>query len=65
MESYQQRVVDEKSSLDENLRKLESFFSTDTYRSLPDEEKHWLSCQEEAMSRYSFCLGKRIANFKP
>jgi hypothetical protein len=63
LHAYQQRVVDEKKALDENIAKLHSFGSTLVYASLPDAEKLRLTGQLYHMREYSRILGERIGAF--
>lgn len=60
---HQQRVVDEKSELDEKLSKLDAFLRTDTFKSLRNEEQILLDRQATAMRIYSGILGERIKLF--
>ena len=61
---HQQRVVDEKTELDEKLKKLTAFIDTNTvFENLPEDEKTRLVRQESCMSEYSKILGERIAAF--
>ena len=62
-EPHQQRVVDEKSELDEKTGKLGEFFSTEIYESLPEDEQTDLGAQHRVMEAYSDILGRRIARF--
>lgn len=63
---HQQRVVDEKSDLDEKLSKLRDFCSQrgGIFDSLPTEEKQRLTEQEGHMAAYSDVLARRIAAFE-
>ena len=66
MQPYQQRVVDEKSELDEKSTKLGEFIeSSPIFSGLPDDEKERLVRQKSCMSEYSEILGERIAAFVP
>ncbi len=60
---HQQRVVDEKSELDERLAKLGAFVVTDTFNRLDSIERELLLEQEDAMNAYSDVLARRISNF--
>ena len=60
---HQQRVVDEKSELDEKLAKLSGFFSNPIFAGLAPEEQCRLKSQAYHMSEYSRILGQRIENF--
>ena len=63
METYQQRVVDEKSELDDKRKKLEEFLYTDTFVSLNDGERGLLQTQYILMGNYSDVLQSRIEGF--
>ncbi len=63
MQPYQQRVVDEKSELDEKCRKLSAFFASSQYPLLNEDEKERLCLQWKIMGDYSGVLGERIKAF--
>lgn len=63
MKPHQQRVVDEKSELDEKLSKLTAFYDTEIYRNLDHDEQKRLVKQADIMAEYSCILGDRIAAF--
>lgn len=65
MKPFQQRVIDEKKSLDEKIEALVAFMGTrgGIYESLPEDEKARLRTQLRLMSDYSHVLGLRIAAF--
>lgn len=63
MQPYQQRVLDEKSELDEKRAKLTAFKDTPIFAGLPDEEKERLTRQLSCMTEYSEILAERIAAF--
>lgn len=60
---HQQRVVDEARELDERSAKLEAFFVTPIFQSLPKDEQDRMARQFDAMALYSSILKERIANF--
>jgi len=61
---HQQRVVDEKTELDEKLQKLNVFILTSPlFAQLQDEEKERLQRQFSIMRDYTSVLGERIAAF--
>lgn len=64
MAPYQQRVVDEKTELDDRIGKLGTFFDTQTFLALDTGERSLLYHQHRAMKVYSHILGDRIALFK-
>lgn len=61
--TFQDRVRAEATELDERLKKLVSFFPTDTFAALPPDEQERLHAQAAAMTDYSNCLSERIAAF--
>lgn len=64
MEAHQQRVVDEKTELDEKLAKLSSFINdSPIFPKLPIDEQARLYRQQAVMATYSEILGQRIAAF--
>lgn len=63
MQPHQERVVAEKTELDDKREKLLRFFMGDIYKKLPVDEQDRLSKQETAMKVYSDILGERIAAF--
>lgn len=62
---HQQRVVDEKSELDDRRNKLFVFFDTPTFAGLDEAEQHRMRTQHVAMKALSDVLGERIAAFAP
>jgi hypothetical protein len=61
---YQQRVIDEKSELDEKIAKLGDFIqSSAIFQDLPSDEKERLVRQHSCMGEYSEILGERISAF--
>jgi hypothetical protein len=63
METYQERVVREKSDLDEKLAKLLAFFQTETFHGLLEAERSRLRNQARFMDGYAAVLEERIAAF--
>lgn len=63
MKPHQERVVTEKSELDDKRQNLHNFTSGETYASLDKAEQLLLQRQLEAMTLYSQILGERIATF--
>lgn len=64
LQPHQQRVVDEKTELDEKLTKLGAFIeSSPIFAGLPDDERERLVRQKSCMGEYSEILGERIAAF--
>lgn len=64
MQPHQQRVVDEKTQLDEKLAKLTGFYDSHIFDGLDTAEKDRLHRQGQVMSEYSQILGERIAAFR-
>ena len=63
MQPHQQRVVDEKSELDEKIGKLEKFFDGPVFGALEGVEQRRLSAQFGYMKAYSCVLAERISAF--
>lgn len=63
MEPHQERVVKEKSELDEKIGKLVPFLKTSIFAGLPEEEKDRLGRQLGIMQQYSDILNERISAF--
>ena len=66
LQPHQQRVVDEKTELDEKIEKLLAFISSENkiYMGLKQGEKNRLSRQLRIMYEYSETLLERIEAFK-
>lgn len=62
---YEQRVVDEKTELDDKLIKLGTFIDSDFFDTLSLQNKELLVCQEGVMKDYSNILKARIELFVP
>lgn len=63
MQPHQERVVTEKTELDDKLTKLNAFIAGKTYNGLPEDERTRLARQAEIMKDYSDVLSDRIAAF--
>jgi len=64
MQPRQQRVIDEKTELDDKLGKLNTFIvESPIFQSLPDDEQARLVRQHKVMELYSEVLGERISAF--
>ena len=62
--SYQDRVVQEKSELDTKMKGLQVFIETnESFKTLAEEEKRDLSEQLNIMRHYSMVLQSRINRF--
>ena len=64
MEDYEERVIVEKSQLDEKLVSLISFMRTTGFVGLSGVEQGLLMVQLVAMKNYSEVLRRRIEAFK-
>ena len=64
-QEYQQRVINEKSELDEKRANLAKFLETKGFYNLHVDEQARMRYQAVAMREYSAVLGERIAHFKP
>jgi len=60
---YVQRVHIERAQLADKLSKLTAFISTAGFLDLPDDDRHLLEHQLDAMSAYRRILDQRIDNF--
>lgn len=66
MKPHQQRVLAEKSELDERAKKLSEFIALNpVFLAIDPEEQERLKEQCEIMWQYSEILGRRIAAFPP
>ena len=65
MSLHQTRVVDEKGSLDDKIRKLRAFLKGEEFKKLDRAEQLRLLRQDCIMELYSEVLGERIAAFEP
>ncbi len=64
LQPHQERVVTEKSELDEKAKNLSNFIGySDIFNDLGDSEKEMLKEQNDIMWQYSEILGKRIDTF--
>jgi len=64
MKTFQHRVLHEKSELKFRHKKLQEFFATDTFNTLPVEEQERLLRQSKIMQDYIDILSDRIEAFK-
>jgi hypothetical protein len=66
MQPHQQRVIDEKTELDEKLSKLHDFIQDNPmFKTLPEDEQKRLGRQDFIMAEYSNILRERIEAFNP
>lgn len=63
MAPHQERVIAEKTDLDDKLSKLLAFFQTPVFASLPEAERSRLRNQARFMDGYLAVLEERIAAF--
>lgn len=63
LQPHQQRVVDEKTDLDDKITKLDAFITTPTCLALLFGERSRLKHQLDVMREYSGILGDRIKHF--
>ena len=63
MQPHQQRVVDEKTALDEKISKLTPFLAGPIYQGLDAAERIRLRAQLAVMREYSDILTERIKHF--
>jgi hypothetical protein len=63
MQPHQQRVVVEKTELDDKIDKLDAFRAGTIFSSLPEDEQDRLNQQLSFMRSYSGVLADRIAAF--
>jgi hypothetical protein len=64
MQPHQERVINEKSELDEKLAKLHKFLHSDFYQQLSSDERMRLLRQSIHMEDYTKVLGERIVAFE-
>ncbi len=64
MQDFQQRVIDEKSELDNKIDKLATFVDSDKFETLSAKDRSLLYQQLNIMINYSAILGARIAGFE-
>lgn len=60
MQKFVKKMVDDKSDIDDKIKKLEAFMLTPTYTELSQKEKKLIREQDDAMNLYSKALGERI-----
>jgi hypothetical protein len=64
MNAHEQRVIDEKTLLDDKINKLANFLSTEVCAKLSNYEHDLLVQQFTVMSEYSKILGYRVHIFE-
>lgn len=66
MAPHQQRVIDEKTELDERANKLSDFIGNNPlFERIDPAEQERMKVQNDIMWQYSEILGARIAAFRP
>lgn len=60
MDNFKTRLIDEKAQLDEKIKKLNDFFDSETFKTLPAEQQRLLNIQYMVMGTYSHILFERI-----
>jgi hypothetical protein len=63
LEPHQERVVEEKTSLEDKIDKLEAFIEGPIHSTLVEDEQKRLATQLHHMKEYAAVLGHRIAAF--
>lgn len=63
LQPHQQRVVVEKTELDDKLVKLRDFFNSPLFQGVNVAERDRMQRQAVAMASYSAILGERITAF--
>ncbi len=64
MKPYQQRVIEERTALEEKIERLDQFIGGDVFAMLSDYEMSLLIIQMDLMKGLSSCLAARIEIFK-
>lgn len=65
LQPHQQRVVDERTELEDKLSKLQAFITSEKFSSIPDAEQGRLVLQHHIMNCYALVLEQRIEAFNP
>ena len=65
MSDFFQRVVTEKSELDEKIAKLEAFTKSDAFNGIDNVQRGLLKIQLNAMATYSQVLEERLWRLSP
>lgn len=63
MESFQERVLNEKKELDTKIEKLGEFVKTEFFQTLPEIDSQLLNLQLGTMKIYSQILDVRMERF--
>lgn len=62
-EAHEQRVIDERAALDDNIDKLNSFLNGSRFQNVNPDEQDRLRAQLKVMREYSGILTQRIEAF--
>lgn len=63
LQPHQQRVVEERTELEDKLGKIHAFITSEKFASIPDDEQGRLVLQHKLMESYALVLEQRIAAF--
>lgn len=63
LQPHQQRVVEERTELEEKMGKLQAFITGNKFEFVPDDEQGRLVLQHHIMNAYALVLEQRIAAF--
>jgi hypothetical protein len=63
VEAHQERVLEERTQLNDRLVKLDSFLYTEKFNCLSMDDQDLLITQQAIMEQYLDVLDQRIANF--
>jgi hypothetical protein len=63
LEAHQERVLEERTQLNDRLLKLDSFLYTEKFNCLSMDDQDLLVQQQRIMTEYLDVLDQRIANF--
>ena len=61
MSTFKERLIAEKSELDEKRTKLESFTKSEAFQKIDPVQMSLLNIQAQSMATYSQCLLERMA----
>ncbi len=61
MSTFKDRLLEEKSQLDERRAKLEVFQGSEAFKGIEPVQMTLLNIQAQAMATYSQCLTERLA----
>lgn len=61
MSTFYERLLTEKSELDEKIEKLDAFQKSEKFKEIDPRQMSLLNIQAQAMATYSQCLLERVA----